>query len=249
MEVCRLVLMSLSVSSLPWMLLVFIFPLFYFFLIFLYVGSNVGERKISSIFDWILDTSSPQPDVNKLRNHIGSLNIQSGFPCRQICIPNPPRPPPLSRHVIQVRHASVATRKNSREFGPSVVLANMMSLGPKIDELRCFANDNNPDLISLTETCIYDDTAAQHHLHLPGYNLCLKNRKSGWVFTLITPLSTRPWLTYTILSWRCCGLILGRCDYREASLALFQVQFTTRCILTDPVMLLWWTILILRLLL
>ena len=55
----------------------------------------------------------------------------------------------------------------------------MMSLGPKIDELRCFANDNNPDLISLTETWIYDDTAAEHHLHLPGYNLCLKNRKSG----------------------------------------------------------------------
>lgn len=55
----------------------------------------------------------------------------------------------------------------------------MMSLGPKIDELRCFASDNKRDLISLTETWIYDDTAAEHHLHLPGYNLCLKNRKSG----------------------------------------------------------------------
>ena len=46
-------------------------------------------------------------------------------------------------------------------------------------ELRCFANDNKTDLISLTETWIYDDTAAERHLHLPGYNLCLKNRKSG----------------------------------------------------------------------
>ena len=98
----------------------------------------------------------------KFRNHIGSLNIQSVFPSRRICIPNPPRPPPLSRHVIQVRHASVAVRKKSREFGPSVVLANMMSFGPKIDELRCFASDNKRDLISLTETWIYDDTAAEH---------------------------------------------------------------------------------------
>ena len=49
------------------------------------------------------------------------------FPSRRICIPNPPRPPPLSRHVIQVRHASVAMRINSREFGPSVVLANLVS--------------------------------------------------------------------------------------------------------------------------
>lgn len=59
--------------------------------------------------------------------------------------------------------------QNSREFGPSVVLANMMSLDPKIDELRCFAN-NKSDLISLTETWIYDDTAAEHYLQLPGYN-------------------------------------------------------------------------------
>ena len=55
----------------------------------------------------------------------------------------------------------------------------MMSLGPKINELRCFANDSKPDLISLTETWIYDNTTAEHYLHLPGYNLCLKNRKSG----------------------------------------------------------------------
>ena len=54
----------------------------------------------------------------KFRNHIGSLNIQSVFPSRRVCIPNPPRPPPLSRHVIQVRHASVAMRKKVENLVP-----------------------------------------------------------------------------------------------------------------------------------
>lgn len=85
----------------------------------------------------------------------------------------------MSRHVIPVRHVSVFKCQNCREFGPSVVLANMMSLSPKIDELRCFANDIKLDLISLTETWVCHDTGSEHHLHLPGYNLCLKNRKSG----------------------------------------------------------------------
>ena len=31
----------------------------------------------------------------------------------------------------------------------------------------------------MTETWVYDDTAPEHHLHLPGYNLSLKSRKSG----------------------------------------------------------------------
>ena len=31
----------------------------------------------------------------------------------------------------------------------------------------------------MTETWVYDNTAPEHHLHLPGYNLCLQNRKSG----------------------------------------------------------------------
>ena len=73
----------------------------------------------------------------KSRNHIGSLNIPSIRSSNRICISNSSRLPPLSRYVIPVRHAPVPQRQNGREFGPSVALANMMSLGPNINELRC----------------------------------------------------------------------------------------------------------------
>ena len=92
----------------------------------------------------------------------------------------------------------------SARFGPSVIPVSIMSLSPEIDELSCFANDIKLDLISLTVTWVYDDTVSEHHLHLPGYNLCSKNRKSGvhgvWVLTLIILSSSRPCLTYIILS-------------------------------------------------
>mgnify|MGYP001800060252 FL=1 len=64
-------------------------------------------------------------------------------------------------------------------FGPAIVLANMMSLSPKIDELRRFVNDKRPDLVSLTETWTYDSDACDHHRHIPGCNLILKNRTVG----------------------------------------------------------------------
>ena len=66
-----------------------------------------------------------------------------------------------------------------KEFGPAIAVANMMSLSTKIDELRCFVNDKRTDLVSLTETWTYDSHACDHHLHIPGYNLILKNRTVG----------------------------------------------------------------------
>ena len=48
-----------------------------------------------------------------------------------------------------------------------------MSPAPKIDELRCFANDTKPDLISLSETWL-NDVVTKHHLNIPGFNLVLK---------------------------------------------------------------------------
>lgn len=59
-----------------------------------------------------------------------------------------------------------------------LLLLNMMSLAPKIDELRSLVNDTKPDVISLTETWI-NESVSGHHLNIPGFNLQLKNRSSG----------------------------------------------------------------------
>ncbi|CAB3984752.1 fatty acid amide hydrolase-like [Paramuricea clavata] len=80
----------------------------------------------------------------------------------------------LSPSHLQV---PVDERPNN-EFGPAIALANMMSLAPKIDELRCFVENTKPDLISLTENWL-NDSISEHHLNIPGYNLLLKNRTSG----------------------------------------------------------------------
>ena len=76
----------------------------------------------------------------KLRNHAASLNIPTAQPRRHICISSSSRSLHLSRHLILIGHAPVPESQNRREFCPSVVLVNMMSLSPKIDELRCFAH-------------------------------------------------------------------------------------------------------------
>lgn len=126
----------------------------------------------------------------KLRNHAGSLNIQTVHPRRHICISTSSRPLHSSRHLIpdqsrkmsrnlvQLRRVSTA-KQPDKEFGLAIALANMMSLSPKIDELRSFVTDKRPDLVSLTETWTYDSDACDHHLHIPGYNLILKNRTVG----------------------------------------------------------------------
>jgi hypothetical protein len=43
-------------------------------------------------------------------------------------------------------------KRPNKEYGLTIALGKMMSLAPKIDELRCFVDNTIPDLISLTET-------------------------------------------------------------------------------------------------
>ena len=74
--------------------------------------------------------------------------------------------------------ARTSTNQNRNyEFGPSIVVANMMSLVPKIDELRCFIN-TNPDLNSLTETWT-NESVSNYHFQIPGFKLLLGNRTCG----------------------------------------------------------------------
>lgn len=45
--------------------------------------------------------------------------------------------------------------------------------------VKVLINDKRPDLVSLTETWIYDSDAYDRHLHIPSNNLILKNRALG----------------------------------------------------------------------
>ena len=71
----------------------------------------------------------------------------------------------------------IGSRTKNFEFGPSVLLANAMSLLPKIDEVRCVVHEENPDLVCITETWLHASTINEH-LFIPGYNVMFKNRAS-----------------------------------------------------------------------
>ncbi|XP_022785410.1 uncharacterized protein LOC111325784 [Stylophora pistillata] len=60
-------------------------------------------------------------------------------------------------------------------FDMSLMLANTMSLAPKIDEVRSTILDYKPNLGFITETWLRD-TISGNHLHIPGYSFISRNR-------------------------------------------------------------------------
>ena len=63
-------------------------------------------------------------------------------------------------------------------FGLSLMLANTMSLGPKIDEVRSTILDFKPNLGFITETWLRD-TISGNHLHIPGYSQLVNKPTRG----------------------------------------------------------------------
>ena len=68
---------------------------------------------------------------------------------------------------------------SSREFVPSIVVTNVMSLTPKIDEIRVFTETFDIDLFFTSEIWLKDNVG-DNHLILPGYNLERLDRKIGF---------------------------------------------------------------------
>ena len=66
----------------------------------------------------------------------------------------------------------------SKEFVPSLMLTNVMSLAPKIDEVRHFVVNSNPELVFITETWL-TNAIDTNHIHIPEYNIACKNRTTG----------------------------------------------------------------------
>ena len=65
----------------------------------------------------------------------------------------------------------------SCHFVPSIILANVMSLSPKIDEIRLYVQDHVPDIMCVTETCIWlKDTVENSVINIRNYTLVRKDR-------------------------------------------------------------------------
>jgi hypothetical protein len=69
---------------------------------------------------------------------------------------------------------SYPTSKSSKNFVPSLMLTNVMSLAPKIDEVRPFVLDLNLDLACITETWLRGSITEV--IHIPGYKVIRKDR-------------------------------------------------------------------------
>ena len=52
-----------------------------------------------------------------------------------------------------------------------------MSLIPKIEEVRCFVLDKNPDLVFITETWLKDQIDS-NQVNIPEYNMAYRNLES-----------------------------------------------------------------------
>ena len=63
-------------------------------------------------------------------------------------------------------------------FGVSLLLANTMSLAPKIDEVRCVVTDVNPDLGCFTETWLCD-SSNPNNLQIPSNYFIARSRNNG----------------------------------------------------------------------
>ena len=60
-------------------------------------------------------------------------------------------------------------------FVPSIILANVMSLSPKIDEIHLYVQDHVPDIMCFTETWL-KDTVENSVIHIRNYTLVRKDR-------------------------------------------------------------------------
>ena len=68
--------------------------------------------------------------------------------------------------------------ENTSVFGLSLLLANTMSMAPKIDEIRYVVSDVKPDLGIITETWLQDSSSA-NDLHISNYHFLARNRNNG----------------------------------------------------------------------
>ena len=86
-----------------------------------------------------------------------------------------------SKVVTDLNRAHDHKKKKLNEYGVSLLLANTMSLAPKIDEVKCVISDVNPDLAFFTETWLRDyQRKPPPHLRAPFHCKEPYYRPSRW---------------------------------------------------------------------
>lgn len=73
---------------------------------------------------------------------------------------------------------SITPLTTSKEFIPSLLLSNVMSLVPKIDEIRAFIINETIDFIFVTETWL-KESIGDNQIQLPGYKVTRRDRSTG----------------------------------------------------------------------
>jgi hypothetical protein len=161
--------------------------------------THVNNDKTSRTLNFetsSLYTSNTHPNTNPLGPTINILNNESihlefNRPSTVLSCPIPVRI--TNRNVTKLQLSTkkvntanltnvkllplIGTCTTKYDFGHSVLLANTISLLPKIDEVRCFIHEENPDLACFTETWLHD-SIINDHLLVPGYHFTFKNRVS-----------------------------------------------------------------------
>ena len=92
-------------------------------------------------------------------------------------LPNTMQPSNKQANTANLTNVKIGTCTTKYDFGPSVLLANTMSLLPKIDEVRCFIHEENPNLACFTEKWLHH-SIINDHLLVPGYHFTFNNRVS-----------------------------------------------------------------------
>jgi hypothetical protein len=80
-----------------------------------------------------------------------------------------------------IQNQSLKNQSRTPEFVPNIVLTSVMSLLPKIDEIRMFFSETHSiDLFFISETCLKSNVG-DDQLILPGYKPTTLN---GWIVEL-----------------------------------------------------------------
>ena len=148
-------------------------------------NASIGLEKLPKVClrgNEILNTSVtysiPIHITHSLSTNLSCLLGTVGRKC------NPSNLTPISctafSEIPSVHNLSAAKKENfgNNEFGMGLLLANTMSLAPKMDEIRSLAIHLKPDLACFTETWLQDSTST-NYLHISGYNFISRNRTTG----------------------------------------------------------------------